>query len=148
MNDQKSRMNTPSNGTVSIANVGGRTKQSFQFVGDPSSLMRQFTKTGDQNLLIRTNNVAMHGDFSAVPDFFTALLQVQQLEEEFLGYPSEIRNHVDNDASKLIELLADPERVDEAIALGLVQPGETEPIDIPTPPKPEVDPPQDPPPDQ
>lgn len=124
----------------SIANIGGRTKQAFTFDADPNTLMRQFTRTGDADILKRTNAIALHGDFSAVPDFFTACLQVQQLEEEFSELPSKIRNHCDNDASKLIDLLADPQRLDECIELGLIEKDTEIPKEIPLPPQPELDP--------
>lgn len=117
----------------STANIGGRTKQSFQFDADPNTLMKQFTKTGDENILKRTSAIAMHGDFSEIPDFFTALLQVQEVEEEFAALPSNIRNHCDNDASKFIALIADPARVDECIELGLVEDSTTRPKEVPLP---------------
>lgn len=115
----------------STANVGGRTKQSFQFDADPNTLMRQFTKTGDVEILKRSTAVAMHGDFSAVPDFFTALLQVQQVQEDFAALPSGTRSHFDNDPSKLIDAYADPSRLDELAELGLVDP--VDPISAPPP---------------
>ncbi len=103
-----------------VTNIGGRTKQSFTFDADPNTLMRQFTKTGDTDILKRTTAIAMQGDFSAVPDFFTALLQVQQVQEDFLALPSKARNHFDNDASLMIDALADPSRAQELVDLGLV----------------------------
>ncbi len=117
----------------SKADIGGRTKSSFQFDADPNRIMKQFNKTGDLDLLNQTKKIALHGDFSQIPDFFTALLQVQKVEEDFMELPSKIRNHVDNDASKLMELLADPARVQEAIDLGLVADLEVEAIPIPLP---------------
>lgn len=131
-----------------VANVGGRTKQEFKDDADPNRLMKQFNRTGDFSILQQSKNIALHGDFSLVPDFFSALLQVQAVTEEFMQYPSEIRSHVDNDPAQLLELLADPNRVDEAIKLGLREPTETDPLEIPLPEKPapseEVESPQSP----
>lgn len=119
-----------------------KTKQSFQFDADPNRLMQQYHKTGNLDLFKQTNAIAQHGDFSTVPDFFTALLQVQEVKEEFMGFPSALRSHFDNDPVQMLEMLADPDRVEESIELGLRPPEETEPIDIPQPPAP---PPETPP---
>lgn len=125
----------------SVANIGGRTKQSFKDDADPSQLVKRFTKTGDLDIFKQTNAVAMHGDFSAVPDFFTALLQVQEVQEEFMRYPVEMRASVNHDPAELIELLADPTRLDEAKTKGFVHEDEIEALEIPIPPKSEGEPP-------
>ncbi len=129
----------------SVANIGGRTKSAFQFDADPNKLMQQFTKSGNLELLQQTKKIALHGDFSAVPDFFTALLQVQQAEEEFMAMPSRIRNHVDNQVSEFIELISDPDRNQECLDLGLFSQDQPT-FDIPTPqPAPAVPAPAEPP---
>jgi len=109
----------------------GRTKQSFQFDGDPNTLMKRFSKSGDRDIFNTTKQIARYGDFSEIPDFFTANLQVQEMEEEFLSFPSHVRNHVNNSVEELLELLVDPSRVDEAIELGLVAESTTKPMEIP-----------------
>lgn len=117
----------------STANIGGRTKQAFAKDADPNTLMRRFTKTGDTEIFKKTNAVAMHGDFSKVPDFFTALLQVQAVEEDFAGLPSQVRNHCDNSASSFIEMISDPTRIDECIELGVFPPDQEESLSVPQP---------------
>lgn len=110
---------------------GGRTKQSFQFEGDPNTLMKQFSKSGDKDIFKVTQAIARHGDFSEIPDFFSALLQVQAVQEEFESLPSKIRNAVNNSPEELFELLTDPARIDEAIELKLIPPNSKEALDIP-----------------
>lgn len=100
---------------------GGRTKQSFKHDADPNRLMKQFTKTGDLDLLKQSKAIAMYGDFSQVPDFFTACLQVQECEEAFLELPSAIRNRMENSPSKFLDFLSDEANLSEAIELGLVE---------------------------
>jgi len=130
---------------------GGRTKQSFRLDSDPNKLMKQYSKSGDQDIFKVTKDIARHGDFSEIPDFFSALLQVQEVQEEFMELPSRIRNHVNNSAEELLELLADPSRLEEAIELGLREASSDEALNIPQPPEPESrvqggeDPPADPP---
>lgn len=129
-----SSLPSPTRRTQSVANIGGRTKQSFKDDANPARLVRQFTKTGDIDVFNQTAQVAMHGDFSAVPDFFTALLQVQEVQEEFMRYPSKMRASVNNDPAQLLELLADPDRVEEAKTLGFIHEDVIEPLPIPLPP--------------
>lgn len=112
---------------------GSRTKQSFQFEGDPNTLMKAFGKTGNPDLFKSTTALAQYGDFSEIPDFATALIQVQEVRDEFMRLPSEIRNHVNNSPAEFMELLADPSRHQEMVDLGLVtDENQVDPPPIPT----------------
>lgn len=108
------------------------TKQEFQFDADPNTLMKAFSKTGKKELLIQTEKIALHGDFSEVPDFFSALLQVQEVTEEYDQLPIEIRRATHHSPNELFELMSDPKRIDLAIELGLRPPKTTKPLEIPT----------------
>ncbi len=116
------------------ASEGGRTKQSFQFDADPNTLMRQFVKTGKKEILEQTQSVAQYGDFSEIPDFFTALIQVQQCTEEFNELPVNIRVHVNNSPAEFLDLVSDPDRHAECVDLGLFEPDDRT-MSIPQPPE-------------
>ena len=112
-----------------------RVKQSFKYDADPNRLMKAYNKSGKKDLFEQTNRIAMHGDFSNIPDFFNALLQVQEVKAEFDELPIEVRRATHNSPLELFEMLSDPDKVEQCIELGLREKDAEGPLDIPTPEK-------------
>ncbi len=120
----------------------GKTKQEFQFDADPNTLMKQYSKTGKKDLFEQTQKIALAGDFSQIPDFFTALLQVQEVREDYENLPIAIKRATHNSPNELFELMSDPDRRDQCVELGLFE-DTAEQQTIPTaPPEPEEKPPE------
>ncbi len=64
--------------------------------------------------------VGRYGDFSSGMDYWEALTKVRQAETDFAALSPKIRDHVDNDPGKFLDLFEDPARRDELVELGLL----------------------------
>lgn len=64
---------------------------------------------------------ARYGDFSDIGDYHTALNEVQQAQEMFMSLPASMRERFQNDPGRLIAFVEDPQNLDQAVELGLVQ---------------------------
>jgi len=95
-----------------------RTKQSFREEADINTIMRRYLRTGI--LESQARGVPRYGDFTSAEDYHACMTRVRQAEELFMTLPAEVRDHVDNDPRKLLDLVFDPSRVDEARELGLI----------------------------
>lgn len=62
-----------------------------------------------------------YGDFTQGSDFREALTAIRQAESNFHDLPSAVRSHCKNDPAEFLDLVFDPERRDELVALGLVE---------------------------
>ena len=97
-----------------------RTKQAFAEECDINQIMLKYKNTG---LLTHVNNAqAQYGDFSNVPDYHTALNQIQSAQDSFLALPAHIRAKFNNDPQDLIQYLNDETNYDDALKLGLINP--------------------------
>jgi len=63
-----------------------------------------------------------YGDFSSGLDYHAALSSVREAEGIFMCFAPKIRDHVDNDAGKFLDMVYDPERRSELEELGIVPP--------------------------
>jgi phage internal scaffolding protein len=93
------------------------TQQHFKDETDINNILRQFNITG---LLPEAPLSPRYGDFTGVVDYHSALNQVIAAEDQFMGLPATLRARFENDPALLIEFLNNPENLDEAISLGLV----------------------------
>jgi phage internal scaffolding protein len=84
---------------------------------DINNILRQFNITG---LLPESALSPRYGDFSGIGDYHSALNSVHAAEAEFMALPAQIRSRFDNDPANLIDFLDNPNNINEAIALGLV----------------------------
>lgn len=72
---------------------------------------------------------AFFGDFSAMPEDYTAALQlISNASESFASLPSAVRDRFGNDPAALLAFVADASNRDEAISLGLVEKSVTEAV--------------------
>lgn len=105
-------------------------QQHFKDECDINNILRQFNITG---LLPEAPLSPRYGDFTGVGDYHTALNQVIAAEDEFMSLPANLRARFENDPAQLIDFLENPENLNEAISLGLVNKPEemTQVIDTP-----------------
>lgn len=106
-----------------------RTKQSFGPDSDVNAIMRKYLSTGLVDHLNRAE--PRYGDFSEASDYLTAMSMVREAQLRFESLPSKVRDYVDNDPAKLLDLVYDVNRVDEVRALGLIPPSEVTGVVVP-----------------
>lgn len=97
-----------------------RTQQQFKEECDVNNILRNYVNTG---VLNHVSSVPPEfGDFSEVPsDYGEALALIEKSNEEFMKFPSEVRERFDNKPVNLINFLQDEKNRDEAIKLGLIK---------------------------
>ena len=94
------------------------TQQHFKDECDINNILRQFNITG---ILPESSISPRYGDFTGVVDYHSALNQVIAAEDEFMSLPATLRARFENDPAQLIEFLNNPENLNEAVSLGLVE---------------------------
>lgn len=122
---------------------GGKTDQSKRDRCNINTIMKKALMTG----MIENKQVIgsqMYGDFSTAIDFQQCQIKIAQAKEQFMRLPSDIRNRFQNDPSKLINFLNDPQNKEESIRLGL----RNKPAPQPPQPEPATQPPEPPQPEQ
>lgn len=100
------------------------------FNTEPSLTRQEFAAEADINIIIERMGLGYdmpinttppkQGDFTDLPDFYTATQMIRKAQEVFNGLPAKIRNRFENDPEKYIEFFHDPENRLEAEKLGLV----------------------------
>ena len=95
------------------------TRQSFAKDADINNIMAKYAVTG---VLVDPSNVdservARFGDFSDLPDYANLVSRVNQAQEDFMTLPAPVRARFDNDVSNLLDFIAQPENVVEAVGL-------------------------------
>ena len=102
-------------------------QQHFKDECDINNILRQFNVTG---LLPESTLSPRYGDFTGIGDYHTALNQVIAAEDEFMSLPATLRARFENDPALLIDFLNNPENLNEAITLGLVNKQPEEPVQV------------------
>lgn len=98
-----------------------RTQQNLVNETDINKIVARAVKTGilgDPAAI--SARQAIFGDFSQVGSYHDALNKVLSAQSAFIELPVDVRNRFGNDPGKLMEFLADPANVEEAIELGLM----------------------------
>lgn len=72
--------------------------------------------------LVEQKRGGMYGDFTNVPSYHEAKTRVADAISDFALLPSVLRKRFDNDPAKAIEFVTDPQNLEEAINLGMVDP--------------------------
>lgn len=94
----------------------------------PESLTQQhFTDECDVNRIVRSHSfqpadlsMLQFADVSEFVGYTEALAIVQKANDSFAALDAEIRKRFDNNPANMVNFLADPENVQEAIKLGLM----------------------------
>jgi phage internal scaffolding protein len=94
-----------------------RTQQHFKDETDINNILRMFNITGQ---LPKKAITPQYGDFTGISDYHGALNAVIAAEDQFMTLPATLRARFDNDPQELIEFLNNPENLQEAQKLGLV----------------------------
>jgi len=119
-----------------------RTKQAMREESDMNIIMARYEKTG---LLDHANEYGPR--YAAMPsqtDFHEAMNLVTEAQQMFADLPAGARSQFENDPAKFLDFMADPEKFEEQIEMGLrerAQPAVEPVLDIPVPPVPETPPP-------
>lgn len=96
------------------------TNQSDRDAADINSIMARYEKTGMiPDALTGALRTPMYGDFTLLPDFHTAQVNIARTKEAFAALPAGVRARFENDPAKLIDFLADSKNDVEAVKLGL-----------------------------
>lgn len=113
-----------------------RTKQEFKDQCDMNNIIKAYRITGQVNHIAA--NAAM-GRYEDLPDEFDlqqSLNTVREANDAFASLPSKIRDRFANDPSKFLAFLSDPNNLDEARRLGIVNPAPQPDTGAPPPPPP------------
>lgn len=117
MRVERERVCHPSGGPVLV-------KRGEQDLTDVNLIMDSWIHAGAAVAGHMNMKAGQYGDFSSGVDYHTAMSQVKEADAYFMSLPPKVRNHVDNDPGKLLDLVYDPERREELVELGLVAPVE------------------------
>lgn len=95
-----------------------KTRKSQQKETEINRIIQKYDKTGTLHHVART--IPRFDDVSGGLDYKSALDTVNEAQQKFSELPSVVRSEFDNDPGKLIEFLNDPQNLDRASELGLV----------------------------
>lgn len=98
-----------------------KTVQSDTEDCDVNNIVARALKTGILgDPLAMAARVAQFGDFSGIGDFHSCVNRVHAAQKAFDDLPAAIKVRFNNDPGQLIEFLADPASLEEAVSLGLL----------------------------
>jgi len=117
MRTERLRVGHPSGGPVLV-------KRAEQDSTDVNLIMDSWISAGAAVAGHMNPAPGRYGDFSSGVDYHAALSSVREAEGIFMCFAPKIRDHVDNDAGKFLDMVYDPERRSELEELGLVAPKE------------------------
>lgn len=97
---------------------------------DPSLAIQSQKDEADINVIVRnfgitgqlpvSRRLPEYGDYSGISDYRSALEAVKAAETSFLGLPSKVRAHFDNDPQAFLEYCSDRTNLDQLREWGLV----------------------------
>ncbi len=115
MRVERLRVVHPSGGPVLV-------KRGEQDSTDVNLIMDSWVHAGAAVAGHMNTNPGSYGDFSSGMDYHSAMNAVKEAQAYFMCLPPKVRDHVENDPGKLLDLVYDPERRSELEELGLVAP--------------------------
>lgn len=107
------------------------TRQEFKDEADLGKTIKRFAKTPEGRRAIMNAQVApgRYEDVSSVPDYRTALEQVELANRRFMALPALVRKRFDNDAALFLDFCSDPRNLPELRKLGLANPEVVKPVE-------------------
>lgn len=102
---------------LTIMNQPSLTKQEFAYEQDINNIIKKFHTTGE----LPKMRQGFYADVSEIPDYHEAMNIVARANQNFASLPSQLRTKFDNDPSKMLEWISDPQNAQEAVELGLLQ---------------------------
>lgn len=94
--------------------------QEYRDSTDINNIIRRFKLTGE--LPPRIRKQPLYADVSNIPDYATALNQVNEAQEAFFELPAELRARFNNDPGKMLAWVENPKNREAAETLGLLAP--------------------------
>lgn len=95
-----------------------KTRQEHKDEVDINQIVERFGITGE---MPQSVNMPTTADFTnAVTDYQTAMNMVVEARESFMTLPANARARFRNDPQEFMEFMQDPDKLDEAVKLGLV----------------------------
>ena len=107
------------------------TKQEFMAECDINNIIKSYSVTG---VIAHINEKASQGAYVDLPDpidFQQGLAMVEAAQASFATLPSSVRNRFDNDPTKFLEFMSDPDNQEEAIRMGLATDNRPPPPETP-----------------
>lgn len=101
------------------------TRQEFKDEADLGKTIKRFAKTPEGRVALQNAQGFVSGrfeDVSEIPDYRTALDQVNAANRKFMALPAIVRKRFDNDAALFLDFCSDPKNIDELRKLGLAKP--------------------------
>lgn len=108
-----------------------RVRSSLRFT-QPSKVQKQFAEQCSTEHIVEkflrgepvatASKPAVYADLTQVPDFESLQDRLAVLNNWFNDLPSEVRSEFDNDPQKALEELTKPDRMSDAVELGLLDP--------------------------
>lgn len=95
-----------------------KVEQSHKDRCDINIIMSKYRQTGVVPLAQKT---ALYGDFTNATDFHTAVNKVQAAHQAFERMPAAVKKRFGQDPGQMIDFLADPANIEEAVELGLME---------------------------
>lgn len=115
------------NRVLARSNDEVRTHQSFAEDADINRILGRYRTTGFvADVALGT---PVYADFSDAASYMESLNKLNEAERLFAALPARVRARVENDPSKLIAFVEDPENADELVELGLKIPVAPEPVE-------------------
>lgn len=108
-----------------------RVRSSIRFT-QPSKVQKQFAEQCSTEHIVEkflrgepvatASKPAVYADLTQVPDFESLQDRLAVLNNWFNDLPSDVRSEFDNDPQKALEELTKPDRMSDAVELGLLDP--------------------------
>lgn len=102
------------------------TQQEFAEESNINYIAERYGLTGELPTVTR---LPTYGTFEGVFDFQTAQNAIRAAQEGFMELPAKLRARFDNSPQKLMEFMDNPENLDEARKLGLVNAAQEAPAE-------------------
>lgn len=107
-------------GKVINPEVLTKTTQADKEACDINNIVKAAERNG--GLILNLRGEPVYGDFTGVGDFLAMKNKVAAVNNAFSLLPAETRDRFANDPAKALEFAADPNNLEEATKLGLVDP--------------------------
>lgn len=102
---------------VDFTDDPGKTDQSHSHDADINNIVAKYHKTG---VFPGLDGPQIFADVSDAPSYQDALQTVINAESAFMALDAKTRREFDNDPSKMLAFLEDPNNRDKAISLGMI----------------------------
>lgn len=96
------------------------TRQEFAEDCDINAIMARYEKTGVVSHV--NQRQPLYLDLSAVPDYHTAMIQLDAAEAAFMSLPAKVRREFDNDPGKFVAYAENPDNIARMREWGLAAP--------------------------